>query len=62
MHRLYVFSEESGEGEFVVISEEPEQEVINEWTTGMIRLDEALDIDGSATSFPCDRALRHNLY
>lgn len=64
-HRLYRFSKQLREdevididGEFVIISDLPEQEIIDEYTHSQASLDEVLDIDGDATSFPCNRALR----
>lgn len=56
--RLYTFSKSSGSGEFVVISDLPQQEILDEYTTERVALDRVVDIDGDATSFPCDRPLR----
>ena len=58
MFRLYQFSDPSGGGEFVVISERPDFEVRDEYADGDIVLDDVLEIDGDATTFPCDHSLR----
>lgn len=59
MHKLYVFSNPGGGGEFVVISDWPPVDVIAEHTEAIVaRLDKVLEIKGDATSFPCDRRLR----
>lgn len=60
-HRLYVFSDPNGEREIVVISEEPYTKLREEYEDHGRRLDQALDIVGSATMFPCDRELKHSL-
>ena len=60
MHKLYVFTDPSGEGEFVIISDEPEPEVIREYSDEDENLScyKVLEIDGNADAFPCDRPLR----
>ncbi len=57
MYRLYLFSRENGEDEFVIISDLPEQEIIDEYTHSRVTFDEAVDLGASASGFPCDRAL-----
>lgn len=61
MHIIYQFSRTSGEGEFLVISEEPEAEVLEEFLTAGYQLDHTYTIHQDGTSLPCDRALRHSL-
>jgi hypothetical protein len=57
-HYLYRFSKASGEGEFVVISDELESEVVQEYAGPGIEYDGRIKIADDATSFPCDRELR----
>lgn len=59
-YRLYHFSDESGETEFVVISDGKPDAVKDEYVTGEVGCVEVLDIDGNATSMPCDRPLRRD--
>ena len=59
--RIYSFSLESGEKEFVIISDLPENEVLAEYATNGHSLDIMIEIDGDATGLPCDRELRHSL-
>jgi hypothetical protein len=55
-YKLYYFSSENGEREFVVISDRPQADVVAEFS-GDAQLTETLDIDGDATALPCDRVL-----
>lgn len=58
-HRIYAFSEESGEGEFVVISDLPVSDVVAEYSLGSrFQLDNVREIVEDATSLPCDCRLR----
>ena len=65
-HRIYHFLRSDGGGErridglgeeYVVISEGSTNEVVGEYVEPGFYLDKVLDIDGDATSFPCDRIL-----
>lgn len=58
MHRLFLFSTESGEREFVVISDSPSSDVIREYATGAITHDQTIDLAEDAVIFPCDEELR----
>lgn len=55
-HRLYYFSSDNGEREFVVVSDLPKHEVIAEHE-GEAEYCESFDIVGNCTSLPCDRVL-----
>lgn len=61
MYRLYVFSKPSGEGEFVVISDESIQAVMKKYQTGKVHgettCDGHVEIKGDVSYFPCDRPL-----
>jgi hypothetical protein len=57
MYRLYTFSQENGEGEFVVISELKIEEVIAEYETARLTLSNMMPIGDDAISFPRDRPL-----
>lgn len=57
MYKIYYFSDRSGESEFVVISDQPKLQVVEDHGDGH-QLQEVLDIDGDATSMPCDRRLK----
>ena len=64
MHYIYQFSRENGEGEFIVISDLPRAEVLDEWSEGVMfeyRLDNVYTIDEDAISLPCDCQLEHSL-
>ena len=54
---LYNFCSKHGEIEFVVISDQPELEVIKEYKRPGVPCAERIEIDGNATAFPCDREL-----
>jgi hypothetical protein len=56
-YRLYRFACKDIVDEFVVISNLPKEEVSAEYAIGDIYLDCVVEIDGDATSFPCDRQL-----
>ena len=58
MYRLYCFSSENGEREFVIISELESAVVLAEYTTDDITHSNTVEIDGYAGSFPCDQELR----
>ena len=61
MHRIYQFSRESGENEFLVISDEPRAAVLEEFLEEGFQLDAAYTIEGDdATRLPCDRHLKHS--
>ncbi len=55
-YKLYYFSADNGEREFVVISDQPKAAIIEEFA-GEATLSEVLEIVGDATSLPCDRVL-----
>ena len=58
MFHLYCFSTASGENEFIIISDEPKDDVADEYTMdGEFELDAVIQIP-DANRFPCDRALR----
>lgn len=61
-HKIYQFSKASGEGEFLVISDLPEDKVLAEYKMNGTDLDGIYTIREDATHLPCDRELRHNLY
>jgi len=57
MYKIYQFSRESGESEFIVISEDPQEAVLEEFLEEGFQLDDTFDIDGDACGLPCDRQL-----
>ena len=57
-HYLYRFSRCNGDGEFVVISDDPPKEVIAKYAGDDIQHDGTARIEDDATAFPCDRSLR----
>lgn len=59
-YRLYHFSDESGETEFVVISDGRPADVRAEYASDTVTCSEVIDIDGDCTMFPCDRPLRRD--
>ncbi len=54
MHRLFLFSNENGENQFVVISADDPVDVIALYSTDITTHDETVDIDGDASGFLCD--------
>ena len=58
MYRLYNFSTENGEREFVVISNLSPEGVKAKWAVGGIFFDEIVELYGDAVHFPCDRELK----
>ena len=60
-YRIYLFSNESCEREFVVISDLEPTTVIAEHATGDITHRDTVGIDGYAGAFPCSRELRRVL-
>ncbi len=59
MYKLYLFDFDDDRADFVVISELPKEEVLQEWTNDHVSISRIVDVDSDLTSFPCDRALRH---
>lgn len=55
-YKIHYFSTENGEREFVVISDRPVADVVAEFS-GDAALIKSLDIEGDATSLPCDHVL-----
>ena len=55
-HKVYYFSSDNGEREFVVISDQDKADVIAEHGEGVCFCG-VLELDGNATSWPCDRPL-----
>lgn len=55
MFRLAHYQSIEGEGEYVVILSEGETE--DDYLNSGYKVDEVIDIDGDATSFPTDRIL-----
>lgn len=56
-YKIYHFSDESGETEFVVISDRDALEIRSEFCTDAVTLDGSLEIEGDAVFMPCDRKL-----
>ena len=57
-HHLYAFSLPNGDREFVIISNEPREQVIAMYAADEWTLDAEAEIVEDATLFPCDQALR----
>lgn len=53
---LYYFSSSNGEREFVVVSDQPKEQVLEEFE-GEASFVESHDLCGDCTSLPCDRVL-----
>lgn len=59
-YRLYHFSDNSGETEFVVISDQPVADVKREYVTSGVACIQVVQIDEDCASMPCDRPLQRD--
>jgi len=57
-HHLYAFSLPNGEREFIIISNEPREQVIAMYAADGWEFSASVEIISDATAMPCDRALR----
>lgn len=56
-HRIYQFSQESGEGEFLVISKDLPADILKEFQVDGAQLDRIYTIKDSGTYLPTERRL-----
>jgi len=59
MYRIFRFERQGDRPDYVVISDDPPEEVEAEYAPDF--LSQWLEIRGDAISFPCNRALEHGL-